>query len=107
MKLSIITYVGGGNFEGTLEDGTVKELGPNVKNQIRWTYFRDFALPHIGWSCTHQQFWDDYTNKMSEFLEKNQDKIYNSANYINEEEGVRLTRMGDNETSGYFKIDTD
>jgi hypothetical protein len=59
-----ITHLGEGIFSATLRDGQVKEVGPNIRGMIRYTYFEDFTLPPVGWEVTKNQLLNDYHPKL-------------------------------------------
>jgi hypothetical protein len=59
-----ITHLGEGVFSATLKDGQVKEVGPNIRGMIRYTYFDDFSLPPVGWEVTQNELMQDYHPKV-------------------------------------------
>lgn len=59
-----ITHIGNGEFNVTLSTGEIKSAGSSLKGMIRYTYFEDFTLPEIGWSCERIKLLNDHTNKI-------------------------------------------
>lgn len=59
-----ITHLGEGVFRATMTDGQVKEVGPNIRGMIRYTYFEDFSLPPVGWEVTQYRLLSDYHPKV-------------------------------------------
>jgi len=60
----IITHLGSGKFQVKMENGEIKEAGPNLCGMIRYTYFEDYTLPEIDWEVTRIKLMEDYTPKM-------------------------------------------
>lgn len=60
----LITHLGNGEFQITVENNEIKECGPNLCGIIRYTYFEDYTLPEIGWNITRKQLMEDYLPKM-------------------------------------------
>lgn len=58
-------HKGEGKFEAILEDGSIKEVGPNICGMIRYTYFQDYTLPPIDWEVNGEQLFKDYHTKVS------------------------------------------
>lgn len=46
-------------------DGTIRNLGPNTRGMIRYTYFEDYTIPPISWTATNNQLLTDYFPKAS------------------------------------------
>lgn len=65
-----IKYLGGGKFEATLENGDIKEVGPNIIGMIRYTFFEDFTLPPVGWEVTQKALLETYQPKVMEDIAK-------------------------------------
>ena len=61
----IIKHIGDGKFECYLSDGSIKEVGPNMRGIIRFTYFEDFTLPPDGWETTRLTLLKDYNSKIT------------------------------------------
>ena len=60
----LITYMGNGNFNVTLDDGRILGAGQNLRGMIKYTYFEDTdEYPEIGWSVTQKQLHLDYFPK--------------------------------------------
>jgi hypothetical protein len=57
-------HLGGGKFTATFPDGQVREVGPNLRGMIRYTYFEDFSLPPVGWEVTNERLLQDYHPKV-------------------------------------------
>lgn len=61
---TLITYIGGGKFNVTLDSGRILEAGKNLKGMIKYTYYEDTdKYPEIGWSITQKQLHMDYFPK--------------------------------------------
>ena len=58
-----IIHRGDGEFDVIMEDGQVKNAGPNLRGMIRYTYFEDYTIPPIGWTTTNKQLITDYFPK--------------------------------------------
>ena len=43
-----VKHKGNGEFEATMDNGEIKEVGPNIQGMIRYTFFEDFSLPQFG-----------------------------------------------------------
>lgn len=61
-----VIHIGDGAFEAILNNGEVKEVGPNIIGMIRYTYFEDFKLPPINWEVTQKKLLEDYHPKVME-----------------------------------------
>lgn len=59
-----IRHIGAAKFEATLDTGEIKEVGPNLIGMIRYTYFEEFGIPHVGWQVTQEQLLKDYQPKV-------------------------------------------
>ena len=59
----IVRHKGEGQFEAMTEEG-IKEVGPNIKGMIRYTFFEDFSLPPIGWQVTQKELLEAYHPKV-------------------------------------------
>jgi hypothetical protein len=59
-----IKHISDGKFECYLSDGSIKEVGPNMRGIIRFTYFEDFTLPPDGWETTRLTLLIDYNSKI-------------------------------------------
>lgn len=60
----LITYIGDGNFNVTLDSNRIVAAGPNLRGMIKYTYFEDTnEFPEIGWSVTQSQLHLDYFPK--------------------------------------------
>ena len=51
-----------------MENGKTKEAGSNLCGMIRYTYFKDYTLPAIGWTITRKQLYEDYLPKIQKNL---------------------------------------
>jgi hypothetical protein len=60
----LIKHIGEGKFECYLSDSSTKEVGPNMRGIIRFTYFEDFTLPPDGWETTRLTLLKDYNSKI-------------------------------------------
>lgn len=65
-----VKHLGGGKFEATLENGDIKEVGPNILGMIRYTFFEDFTLPPVGWEVTQKVLLEAYQPKVMEDIAK-------------------------------------
>ena len=59
-----VKHLGGGNFEAIFENGDIKEVGPNLRGMIRYTYFEDYTLPPVGWEITYKELLETYQPKV-------------------------------------------
>ena len=62
------THVGNGKFEVEMPNGVIKEAGDNLLGIIRYTYFEDYSLPHVGWNVTRKQLYKVYLPKIEKDL---------------------------------------
>ena len=65
-----IKHLGNGKFEAILENGDIKEVGPNIVGMIRYTFFEDFTLPPAGWEVTQKVLLETYQPKVMEDITK-------------------------------------
>lgn len=65
-----IKHLGNGKFEAILENGDIKEVGPNIIGMIRYTFFEDFTLPPVGWEVTQKLLLETYQPKVMEDITK-------------------------------------
>jgi hypothetical protein len=59
-----IRHKGNGEFEAIMDDGEVKEAGPNIIGMVRYTFFEDFSLPPISWQVTRKELLEVYQPKV-------------------------------------------
>ena len=59
-----VIHKGDGKFDLIMEDGTIKEAGPNLKGMIRYTFFEDYSFPPIGWETTRLDLLKAYHPKL-------------------------------------------
>jgi hypothetical protein len=59
-----IRHKGNGEFEAIMDNGEIKEVGPNIKGMIRYTFFEDFTLPPINWEITQKELLEAYQPKV-------------------------------------------
>ena len=71
----IVKHVGGGKFEATLDNGEVKEVGPNLVGMIRYTFFEDYTLPPVGWKISQKVLLETYQPKVMEDISKGKIKL--------------------------------
>lgn len=83
----IIRHIGDGNFECVLEDGSVKEAGPNICGMIRYTYFDNYKIPDIGWYIEREILLENYHKKVLSDIQ-NGKLIFNKSTQKWEENGA-------------------
>jgi len=59
-----LKHKGEGKFNVIMEDGSIKEAGPNLCGMIRYTYFEDFTIPPLDWEVTYRRLLEDYQPKV-------------------------------------------
>lgn len=65
-----VKHLGDGKFTITLDNGDIKEVGPNIIGMIRYTFFEDFTLPPVGWEVTQKVLLEAYQPKVMEDIAK-------------------------------------
>lgn len=86
-----IRHLGGGEFTATLRDGQAREVGPNVRGMIRYTYFEDFSLPPVGWEVTQERLLRDYHPKVFKDIAEGRIKP-GQHNFCDEAKNTKPTR---------------
>jgi hypothetical protein len=71
----VVKHVGNGKFEATLDNGDVKEVGPNIIGMIRYTFFEDYILPPVGWEISQKVLLETYQPKVMEDITKGKIKL--------------------------------
>jgi hypothetical protein len=69
MSKMIYRHIKDGKFEVTMEDGEIKNLGPNASGMIRYTYFEDYTIPPEGWEVSREKLMQDYHAKVVKDME--------------------------------------
>jgi hypothetical protein len=59
-----VRHKGNGQFEAIMDNGDIKEVGPNIQGMIRYTFFEDFSLPPINWEVTQKELLETYQPKV-------------------------------------------
>ena len=59
-----VRHKGNGQFEAIMDNGEIKEVGPNIQGMIRYTFFEDFTLPPINWEVTQKELLETYQPKV-------------------------------------------
>ena len=59
-----VRHKGNGEFEAIMDNGEIKEVGPNIQGMIRYTFFEDFSLPPINWEVTQKELLETYQPKV-------------------------------------------
>ena len=59
-----VRHKGNGEFEAIMDNGEIKEVGPNIQGMIRYTFFEDFTLPPINWEVTQKELLETYQPKV-------------------------------------------
>jgi len=59
-----IRHKGNGEFEAIMDSGEIREVGPNIKGMIRYTFFPDFSLPPINYKVTQKELLEAYQPKV-------------------------------------------
>lgn len=59
-----IEHIGDGKFNVIMEDGSVKEAGPNLRGMIRYVYFEDYTFPPLNWRVSRSKLLTDYQTKV-------------------------------------------
>ena len=70
-----LEHIGEGNLVAHTPEG-IKEVGKNLNGMVRYTYFEDFTLPPIGWTCSREDLLKDYHKKVSVQIIQDRLKIY-------------------------------
>jgi hypothetical protein len=70
-----LEHIGDGNLVAHTTQGT-QEVGKNLNGMVRYTYFEDFTLPPIGWTCSHEDLLKDYHRKVSDQIIQDRLKMY-------------------------------
>jgi len=71
----ILEHTGDGNLKAHTPEGT-KEVSKNLNVMVRYTYFEDFTLPPIGWTCSRENLFKDYHRKVSDQIIQDRLKMY-------------------------------
>lgn len=61
-----VKYLGNGEFNVTMGDGSIKICGDNLIGMIKYTYFDDNTLPEVGWEVSNKKLLEDYFPKMQQ-----------------------------------------